>query len=311
MDYSFMNNKKKIESYNLNEISITLCICTMNRPDDLNRCLESVFQSIEKPDEVIVSDDSPDPQLTKAIVTKYSGVIYQQGPRRGLGSNRNACIRLTSKSHIIFIDDDTCVPPEFFAVARKLTSSSEAKTIITGHEINYGGGGRWEGEVRKVVPQNADFWGIMKVPVNNKYRNIVMNSTIFPKNLFEQALFDERLRYGYEELDLARHTVSLGYQITYQDCLYVNHYPSPINREYYKQFTEASRLYAVTKAYWKYESSPLKSLAFVVLAPLQLAGSLFKRGDLMGLCKAAQASIIACRYFFVEPKIFTSESNLN
>ncbi|HEY9832558.1 MAG TPA: glycosyltransferase, partial [Stenomitos sp.] len=73
--------------------SISLCICTMNRPDELDRCLESVFQSVEQPDEVIVSDDSPNSEPIQAIVAKYPGAVYQHGPRRGLGPNRNACIR--------------------------------------------------------------------------------------------------------------------------------------------------------------------------------------------------------------------------
>ena len=288
--------------------SISLCICTMNRPDDLNRCLDSVFQSIEKPDEIIVSDDSPNPRPTELVMSNYPNVIYQYGPQRGLGSNRNACIQRANKTHIIFIDDDVRVPPEFFAVARKLIAS-HPEAIITGYEMNHGGGGRWEGEVRKVVPHNADFWGIQRLPVDNEYRAIVINSTIFPQSLFQQALFDEHLRYGSEEVDMAQHAVSLGYQIVYRDSLYVNHYPSPINREQYKQFVQASRLYATTKAYWQYERSLPKTLAYTLLAPLQLAGSKAKRGGLYAVGEAIQATAIAYRYFFTKPKNSASRSH--
>ena len=273
----------------------------MNRPDDLNRCLGSVFQSVEKPDEVIVSDDSPDPQPTKTAVAKYPGVVYQPGPRRGLSPNRNACIRRASGSHIIFIDDDVCVPPEFFAVARALIAS-EPEKIITGYEINHGGGGRWQGEVRKVTPNNTDFWGLQRAPVEKEYCAIVINSTIFPRRLFKEALFDENLRYGSEEIDMAMHATSLGYRIIYQDSLYVNHYPSSVNREHYQRFVHASRLYATTKAYLDYERSLLKTLAYVVLAPLQLAGSFVKKGDLAGIWQAYQATALAARYFLNKPK---------
>jgi glycosyltransferase involved in cell wall biosynthesis len=281
---------------------VSLCICTMNRPDDLNRCLESIFQSTQKPDEVIVSDDSPDPSLTKEIVTKYPGVIYQQGPRRGLGPNRNACIRRATGSYLIFIDDDVRVPPEFFTVARELIDSCEPDTIITGCEMNHGGGGRWEGEVRKVAPHNADFWGIQRVPVDKEYRAVVINSTLFPRNLFEQARFDEQLRYGSDEIDIARHATSLDYQIIYQDNLYVNHYPSLTNREQYKSFVHASRLYATTKAYWQYEHSIPKTLAYILLAPLQLVGSGAKKGDLRAVWGAVQATALAYRYLFAASK---------
>jgi glycosyltransferase involved in cell wall biosynthesis len=292
----------QLEETKQEHYSITLCICTMNRPEDLGRCLESVFQSKEQPDEIIVSDDSPDNQPTQKVVAKYLGVIYQEGPHRGLGSNRNACIYRAKGSHIIFIDDDVRVPPEFFPVARQLITSCDSKTIITGYEMNYGGGGRWEGEVHKVVPHNADFWGLQRVPVKNQYRAIVINSTIFPRSLFERALFDEHLRYGSEEIDMALHATSLGYQIVYRDCFYVHHYPSSINREQYKSFVDASRLYATTKAYWQYERSTLKTLAYMVLAPLQLAGSAFRRGGRLALWNAFQATFLAGRYLLTKQK---------
>jgi glycosyltransferase involved in cell wall biosynthesis len=270
----------------------------MNRPDDLNRCLASVFQNSEKPDEVIVSDDSPDSQSTQAVVAKYPEVFYQQGPRRGLSPNRNACIQHSKSSHIIFIDDDVCVPPEFFATARKIIDSSDEQTIITGYEMKH------IESIQKVVPHNADFWGLQRIPVCNEYRAIVINSTIFPRSLFQQALFDENLRYGSEEIDLARHAVALGYRIFYRDSLYVDHYPSPINREQYKQFVHASRLYVTTKNYWKYERSVFKTLAYIVLAPLQLAGSAFRRGDARGVWESFKSTALACHYFFNKTNVF-------
>jgi GT2 family glycosyltransferase len=196
------------------------------------------------------------------------------------------------------VDDDVCVSPEFFAVARELIAASEPKMLITGYEMNYGGGGRWQGEVKKVVPHNADFWGLQRVPVDGEYRSIVINSTIFPKSLFEQAFFDGHLRYGSEEIDMALHATSLGYRIIYQDSLYVHHYPSSINRETYKRFVHASRLYATTKAYWHYEHSITKTLTYALLAPLQLIGSAVRRGNIPAIWGALESTAIAYRYFF-------------
>lgn len=285
------------EANKKNQYSISLCICTMNRPDDLNRCLQSVFQGAEKPDEVIVSDDSPENQPTQQVVAKYPGVIYQQGPRRGLGPNRNACIQRAKSSHIIFVDDDVCVPPDFFATAHRLIATSAPKTLITGYEMKYAE------ETQKIIPHNADFWGLQRVPVKHEYRAIVINSTIFPRSLFEKALFDENLRYGSEEIDMAQHAVALGYRIAYEDSLYVDHYPSPTNREQYKKFVHASRLYATTKAYWYYERSIFKTLAYIVLAPLQLAGSAIRRGNLRDAWGAFQATTLASQYLFKNFKI--------
>lgn len=287
--------------------SISLCICTMNRSDELDRCLNSVFKSIERPHEVIVSDDSTDPIATQAVIAKYQAnyhnLIYQPGPRRGLSPNRNACIRRATGSYIIFIDDDVCIPPEFISTARKWIATSASQAILTGYEINYGGSEKGQAG-RKVTPHNADFWGIQRLPVQNEYRSIVINATIFPRSLFEIAQFDEHLRYGCDEIDIARHAISLGYKIVYQDDLYVHHYPSAMNRAQYQRFVHASRFYTTTKAYWHYEHSWLKALIYLVFAPLQFAASGLKRGDFSTVWKAIQATGVAYRYLFTtaEPK---------
>lgn len=286
--------------YEINTHLISLCICTMNRPDELDQCLNSIFQGIEKPDEVIVSDDGDDPAVTKMIAAKYPNVIYQPGPRKGLSFNRNACLRRVMHDHLIFIDDDVCVPPEFIAVARQLIAVSTPQSILTGYEMNHSSALHRQQEVRKVVPHNADFWGIQRLPVSNEYRAIVINATIFPRSLFEQAQFDEHLRYGCDEIDIARHAVALGYKILYQDKLYVDHYPSFVNRDKYKRFVHASRFYTTTKAYWQYERSWFKALVYLIFAPLQLAASGLKRGDLSTVWKAAQATGIACCYLFAQ-----------
>jgi GT2 family glycosyltransferase len=270
----------------------------MNRPDDLDRCLNSVFSGAEYPNEVIVSDDSPDPAKNQAIVSKYPQVVYQSGPRRGLSPNRNACIDRASSSHLIFIDDDVRVSPGFIATARKLIAISASQTILTGYEMNHRQ--PQQGHGRKVIPQNPDFWGVQRIPVAGEYRAIVINATVFPRCLFETARFDEHLRYGCDEIDMARHAVSLGYRIVYHNDLYVHHYPSPLNREQYKRFIHASRFYTTTKAYWQYEHSWLKALTYLIFAPLQLAASGLKRGDLSTVWKAIQATGIAYHYLFTE-----------
>ncbi|WAL59162.1 glycosyltransferase family 2 protein [Thermocoleostomius sinensis] len=284
---------KQVNQHNQPE-TISVCICTMNRPDELDRCLSSIFQSADLPDEVIVSDDSSAPQSTQAVTAKYPAATYQKGPRCGLSANRNACLYLASSSHIMFVDDDVQVPPNFMATARRLITSSP-DTIITGHEINYGGTGCLQ-QGRKVVPHNPDFWGVQRLPVEHQYQSIVINATIFPRTLLSQAKFDEKLRYGCDEIDMARHATALGYTIIYCDELYVHHYPSSINRQQYKRFIHASRFYTTTKAYWYYDRSRIKALIYLLLAPLQLVASGFKRGDLSIVWNAIQATITAYRY---------------
>ena len=291
---SLASSKKELESQ-FSSYKITLCICTMNRPDDLNRCLDSIFKGSDLPDEIIVSDDSSEPEPTKKIAKIYPSATYQRGPRQGLGPNRNACIRSAQGTHILFIDDDVHVSSDFFSTARKLIAE-DPESVITGHEIKYRS---WEDTNRKIIPHNADFWGTMRIPVGNSdCCSVVMNATVFPTKLFEVALFDECLRYGYEELDIARHAVSLGYQILRKDCLWVNHHQSLIDRESNWKFKYSSQMYTTAKAYFYYDRSILKTLAYAILAPLKITGSLIKRREPAALRKGTQSTIMAYQHFF-------------
>src|SRR5579883_837917 len=148
-------------------IRLSYCICTMNRPDDLRRCLAAALAGQERPDEIIVSNDSQEEGPTQEVVAQFPGVLYQRGPRRGLGANRNACIQRSTGTHILFTDDDVQVAPSFFATARRLAAEADARAIVTGYEIKHGPEGP-----HKVMPHNADFWGLQRVPVQGEYRAV-------------------------------------------------------------------------------------------------------------------------------------------
>lgn len=280
--------------------TIALGICTLNRPQDLYNCLRSVFDGSRQPDEIIVSDDSPAAMAreNQAVVAQFPGVTYQAGPQRGLGPNRNACIQAATSDFVIFTDDDVCVTADFFATAYQQLPVRTEGTILTGFEWNHHPDKRKGDAPGKITPQNADFWGLQRVAIAAEPKAIVINATFFPRSLLQRVQFDENLRYGSDEIDVVRHALSKGYRIQYCDALAVHHYPSPVNRDRYAKWVHASRLYATTKAYWVYEQAPLKTLAYVLLAPLQLLGSQAKTGSAQAVGRALQSVLLASQYLW-------------
>jgi glycosyltransferase involved in cell wall biosynthesis len=246
------------------------------------------------PDQVIVSDDSDDGRTVEELAATFPFVQYQRGPRRGLGANRNACITLATSRYLSFIDDDVLIPPSYvrdaFSLCRR-HASMERTSILTGVEYKHISTGKV-----LIEPHNADFWGFQRVAPNGVYRSIVINAAIFPATLFEYALFDPQLRYGSEEIDMARHAVALGYTIIFDPSLYVDHYPSEINRVEYAGFIDASRMYATAKDYWCHQKRPFKAIAFSGLAPIKLAIALGRRSGFAGVRKSWSATITAYRY---------------
>jgi len=237
--------------------TISLCVCTMNRPQELDRALASVRAGTKQPHELVVSDDGHD-EATKGVAERH-GAIYQPGPARGLAANRNACLDLVTGSHVVFIDDDVAVGPRFIETAMRVASND----VVTGWERNHAGG-----QSRRVEPSNPGFLGFQDQPVLNERKAIVINATVFPGHLFARARFTEQSRYGYEELDMARQAVASGYRIVFADDLFVDHFPSAVNRDQYARVLVASRLYLTARAYRRYERRPMKALAFCLVAPM-------------------------------------------
>jgi glycosyltransferase involved in cell wall biosynthesis len=240
----------------------SVCIVTRNRPDDLASAIRSVEASRHPALEIIVSDDSTDDRTARMVAARYPRAVLTEGPRRGLSANRNHALSLAHGTHVLFIDDDVTIDPEFLgAMADHLREADMPdRVILTGTEIN-------DGQV--VMPRKLNFLGFMAILYGRGDRmySTVINATIFPRSLFTRLRFDEALVYGYDEIDIAARAVFLhDHEIRLYPGLSNHHFPSGINRDYYSPFIEASRIYVTFKIYHFLQRKRVKALAFLVLA---------------------------------------------
>ena len=91
--------------------SISLVVCTRNRPELLETCLSSLRGLAPGPQEIIVVDNDPDSGLTRPVVDRFPEVSYLQEPRPGLSAARNAGVRNSRGAIVAFTDDDVIVHP--------------------------------------------------------------------------------------------------------------------------------------------------------------------------------------------------------
>ena len=270
---------------------LSLCVCTMNRPGDLRAALASVAACDPPPFEVFVSDDSPEAdRRSEAVAGEFPGVRYGRGPRRGLSANRNACIAATSGDWVLFIDDDVTVPPGHFWDVAAAVARAGPRAVVSGWEDK-----RIERDGRvwraRIEPPGVGFWGLQDRPHNGRPDGVVMNAAAFPRSLFDAgAAFDERLRYGSEEIDACRQARRLGYGVVFDGSVGVRHDPASTNRDAYVQSRGASHLYATMKGHLVHRRAPLAFTAFALLGPPRLvARSLRRRGVRAGLLAVRQA----------------------
>jgi glycosyltransferase involved in cell wall biosynthesis len=218
-------------------MNVTVCIPTRNRPEDLAECLDSIAASGVPVAEIVVSDDSTDDRTRELVAARYPHVKYIFGPRKGLGPNRNSAISAATGDWILFLDDDARLGPDFLTEMMKARyANADSRLIFTGIEKQVKG---------LVFPNDQTFLGFQKRPYGPKQivNTVVINATLFPASLFKEMLFDPRLIYGYDEVDIASCARGAGYSIVLVSSAVNLHFPSPVNRDYYSPHTEAARIY--------------------------------------------------------------------
>ncbi|MGC4030165.1 MAG: glycosyltransferase [Tepidisphaeraceae bacterium] len=273
---------------------VAVLICTMNRPDELRCGLEALCMCEPRPDEILVSDDSPEmDRCTEEVCGEFSRIAYHRGPRRGLAANRNAAIAGVNSDWIHFIDDDVKVRPDFYKNAGEIIASLSEPALLSGFEQNHSP----DREPRLVKPPYAGFWPHLEDAAGRSPTCVVINAALFPRELLQTTPFDERLKYGCEESDITCHALAKGYRLIVDERLVVDHYPSPANRSVYQGWLIASQVYAGLKRQWLYARNPLKAVLYLLIAVPRLVIFHFRRGGLRGGVAALKQTAQGLKYF--------------
>ncbi|CAM3644054.1 glycosyltransferase [Cohnella lubricantis] len=275
------------------ECRISVCICTRNRPDDLIQALQSLMRSAALPYEIIVSDDSTDMRSRHLVEEGFPSVKYTAGPRRGLAANRNHALSHVTGTHVLFIDDDVVVDRDFLRLTTQALEAYDslggAKWVVTGIENKRGS---------LIYPHDQTFLGFQSKVYGSgdAMKTIVINSTVFPVELFREVGFDEFLIYGYEEVDIATRAVAKGYRIALLDKAVNYHDPSEINRDYYKPHIVSSRLYVTFKRYFYTEKKWLKAVSFFAIGIFHAILHGAKTGGGRGIRESLRGVASSIRY---------------
>ena len=193
---------------------------------------------------------------------------YLHGPRQGLCANRNVVIAAALGEYLALLDDDAEVMPNFVELAQELTARADGRTIFTGDVLQNG--------IDRITPSNPTFWGHFGRPLSPVRPNetVQLNCNIFPRSAFNDARFDERIVFGYEDMDLCQQMLAAGHRIEYRPELVNLHLPPPKSADVRRtqvQQMERARYYTSLKRYMLWQSRPLRACAYAALAPLHQA----------------------------------------
>lgn len=96
----------------LPEATVSVVICSRDRPDELARCLASFSYQTVSPRQIIVVDNASKGTLTREAA-EAAGVVYVREDRPGLDIARNSGARAASSDIVAFTDDDVVLHPRW------------------------------------------------------------------------------------------------------------------------------------------------------------------------------------------------------
>lgn len=208
------------------EIRLELVICTRNGGDRLRRCLRAIASSDHDALHALKvvdngSDDGVSAELARDFVSEFgsrASFLVERGKGNGVG--RNAALRCHQGSHLLFIDDDCYVAPDFF---------SKWTMALSEHQVDFGGATilPFDEDKRQGCFQAGE--PILRAAGAWIERGFIQGSNMFfsSKCLAKVGFFDVRFgagtRYAGEEWDLAVRASLAGFTGAYLDGPIVYH----------------------------------------------------------------------------------------
>jgi len=97
------------------DMSLTVAMCTRDRPDELRRALESLRVQSDDNFEVLVVDNAPSSTSSAAVVeaVNLKRCTYVVEPDKGLSRARNTAVAHVKTDYMAWIDDDEAADPDW------------------------------------------------------------------------------------------------------------------------------------------------------------------------------------------------------
>lgn len=223
--------------------SLTIAICTRDRPKDLARCLEflekmmTYSKSIDSSIEILVIDNASTDTGTLNVASSFSEVRYVLEPRAGLSFARNRALKEASGELLAYLDDDDVIDSGWLAGLAEAWSENPTAAAYTGLVLPY----ELVSEAQVMFEQRGGFRrGFRKIsygqtlPGYSLYplipwicgvgANMAFQTDILRKlGGFDEALGAGTLIGGGEDLDVFYRLIRAGHSLQYEPNYLVFH----------------------------------------------------------------------------------------
>lgn len=265
---------------------VSVIICTYNRVDPIQDCLDSLIKQTRPPDEVIIVDASDTQPLPALLRYRYGNgplqirYFYSRPPQ--LTRQRNEGIQASRGDIIFFFDDDVVLEPDYIEQVMRVYEEDTEGVVggVQGTLTNVNSRMGWKRRLLmnlfmldgpgdgRVLPSGFQRWVAYG---ESRYLSMhqplyieVMSGCImsYRRIVVDEFKFDERFpTYGGEDQDFS-YRVSRKYRLCYTPLARAEHHSDPLGRlglgNYYYQSGQ-SHVFLFFNAF---VDNPLNWLAF-------------------------------------------------
>ncbi len=220
------------------DLRSSIVVCTRNRPEALEKNLASLASLDPPADEILVVDNDPADERTRAVVQKFPNVTWLPEPAPGLSRARNTGIRHARGEILAWTDDDTIVHPGWIGAVRSVFADPDISAmtglVLAGalenpaqlhFERDFGGFGRGF----RAFTLDAQFFEEMKTRGVPAWQAGAGANMAFRREVFATlGPFDERLGAGAagcsEDSEYWYRLLAAGQSIRYEPRAVVWHF---------------------------------------------------------------------------------------
>lgn len=112
--------------------AVTVAVCTRDRPEKLERLLQSLVRQTCQPRAVLIVDNAPSTDATEALVRRFPGFVYVREAVPGLDFARNRALREGDSEIVAYVDDDAVVAEDWVESIAAVFNESPAIGVCTG-----------------------------------------------------------------------------------------------------------------------------------------------------------------------------------
>jgi glycosyltransferase involved in cell wall biosynthesis len=210
--------------------TLSIAIVTRNRPDSLQKTLDSLSIQNAQPFEIIISDDSDSDEMIEANkkVALIYGAKHILGPQKGLYANRNFVARHSLGTHFRTMDDDHEFPDNHIAICLEAIEQN-ADAIWTIGEYCSPDPNR---SLPAPVPGQLHPMGYSYSPTDmSTYFGISCGATIYPKKVVEKNVLNlETYMFGILYLEYGSRLYNKGYTLKHLNTTFIIHHSDINNR---------------------------------------------------------------------------------